>query len=109
MDIIVYMSWNKNKEISEQFNLYYENNSKELIQQGILKRRQYGIGVAIVNIDIDVEITYIMINDIPNTMVELKELILNDLLIFFFLLKTLRQLLYQAQKLIFLYFSELLL
>lgn len=78
MDIIVYMSWNKNKEISEQFNLYYENNSKELIQQGILKRRQYGIGVAIVNIDIDVEITYIMINDIPNTMVELKELILND-------------------------------
>lgn len=72
------MSSNENKEIGEQFNLYYENNSKELIQQGIIKRRERGIGVAIINIDIGIDITYITINDIPNTMGELRELILND-------------------------------
>lgn len=69
---------NDNKELDKQFNLYYENNSKELIQQGIIKRREHGIGVAIINIDIGIDITYITINDIPNTMGELRELILND-------------------------------
>lgn len=62
----------------EQFNLYYENNSKQLIQQGILKRRALGVGIAIVNIDGGIEITYIKLNDIPNSMGELRELILND-------------------------------
>ena len=62
----------------EQFNLYYENNSKQLIQQGILKRRAFGVGIAIVNIDGGIEITYIKLNDIPNSMGELRELILND-------------------------------
>lgn len=72
------MSWNENDEIGKQFNLYYENNSKELIQQGIIKRIESGIGIAIVNIDVGIEITYFKINDIPNTMGELRKLIVND-------------------------------
>lgn len=69
---------NDEHDESEKFNLYYENNNKQLIQQGILKRIQYKLGVAIVNIDIDSDISYIMIDDIPNSMKNLKELILND-------------------------------
>lgn len=68
----------ESEERGEEFNLYYENNSKQLIQQGILKRREYGVGVAIVNIDGGIEITYIKLNNIPNTMEQLRELILND-------------------------------
>lgn len=63
---------------SEFFTLYYQNNSKELIQQAIIKRRELGIGVAIVNINIVKEITYICINNIPPAMNSLRELIIND-------------------------------
>lgn len=63
---------------SEQFNLYYENNSKELIQQGIIKRREQGIGVGIINICGGTEMVYITVNDMLNTIIELKNLILND-------------------------------